>query len=98
MLESSDKEVRMTAVEGLCKLLLACRITSSKLLSALVLLWYNPVTGEQVGRLRWGEPLGRGGAGQVGAARLWWGRWAGRIDEEKSPGSGDGIVELGSDV
>lgn len=44
MMDSENVEVRTTAAEGLCKLLLACRITSSKLLSHLVLMWYNPIT------------------------------------------------------
>ncbi|XP_037775127.1 condensin complex subunit 3-like [Penaeus monodon] len=44
MMDSENAEVRTTAAEGLCKLLLACRITSSKLLSHLVLMWYNPIT------------------------------------------------------
>ena len=33
-------------VEGLCKLLLNDRISSSKLLTRLILLWYKPTTGE----------------------------------------------------
>ncbi|XP_063609202.1 condensin complex subunit 3-like [Penaeus indicus] len=44
MMDSENAEVRTTAAEGLCKLLLACRITSAKLLSHLVLMWYNPIT------------------------------------------------------
>ncbi|XP_064083771.1 condensin complex subunit 3-like [Macrobrachium nipponense] len=44
MMESENIEVRTHAAEGLCKLLLASRITSSKLLSRLILMWYNPAT------------------------------------------------------
>ncbi|XP_068227080.1 condensin complex subunit 3 [Palaemon carinicauda] len=44
MMESENVEVRTHAAEGLCKLLLASRITSSKLLSQLILVWYNPET------------------------------------------------------
>lgn len=38
--------MRNLAMEGLYKLLMACRITSSALLSRLILMWYSPVTGK----------------------------------------------------
>ena len=37
-------EVRSVVAEGLAKLLLSGRVVSAKLLSRLVLIWYNPVT------------------------------------------------------
>ncbi len=37
-------EVRTVAAEGLAKLLLSGRVVSHKLLSRLLLLWYNPIT------------------------------------------------------
>ncbi|XP_064602516.1 condensin complex subunit 3-like [Liolophura sinensis] len=48
-LESSD--LRSVAAEGLAKLLLSGRIQSAKLISRLILLWYNPMTEEDT-RLR----------------------------------------------
>ncbi|XP_071521422.1 condensin complex subunit 3 [Panulirus ornatus] len=44
MMDVDSVDVRTLAAEGLCKLLLACRITSSKLLSHLIIMWYNPIT------------------------------------------------------
>ncbi|XP_076046036.1 chromosome associated protein G isoform X2 [Oratosquilla oratoria] len=46
VLENESGEVRTVVAEGLCKLLLASRIVSSKLLTHLVLMWYNPTTEE----------------------------------------------------
>ena len=37
-------EVRTVAAEGLAKLLLSGQVVSYKLLSRLLLLWYNPIT------------------------------------------------------
>ena len=37
-------EVRTVAAEGLAKLLLSGHVVSHKLLSRLLLLWYNPIT------------------------------------------------------
>lgn len=42
MLQSS--EVRTVVAEGMSKLLLSGRVVSAKLLSRLLLLWYNPIT------------------------------------------------------
>ncbi|KAF6026933.1 NCAPG [Bugula neritina] len=50
-LEDDSSTIRTLCAEGLSKLLLTARIVSSKLLSRLVILWYNPVTEEDV-RLR----------------------------------------------
>ncbi|XP_045585282.2 condensin complex subunit 3 isoform X1 [Procambarus clarkii] len=44
MMDNDSVDVRTLAAEGVCKLLLSCRITSSKLLSHLILMWYNPAT------------------------------------------------------
>jgi hypothetical protein len=38
-------DMRTVAAEGLCKLLLNDRIKSSNLVSRLLIMWYNPVTG-----------------------------------------------------
>lgn len=46
LLDHEYDEMRTLAAEGLCKLLLASRISSAKLLSKLVLMWYNPATGD----------------------------------------------------
>ena len=43
--------VRTVCSEGLAKLLVNGKVTSSKLLSRLILLWYNPVTADDT-RLR----------------------------------------------
>ncbi|KAK1175549.1 condensin complex subunit 3-like [Acipenser oxyrinchus oxyrinchus] len=43
-LDSEIPELRTKAAEGLAKLMFCGRLVSSKLLSRLVLLWYNPVT------------------------------------------------------
>uniref|UniRef100_A0A0P4VX19 Nuclear condensin complex subunit 3 C-terminal domain-containing protein n=1 Tax=Scylla olivacea TaxID=85551 RepID=A0A0P4VX19_SCYOL len=45
-LDAESLEIRTLVVEGLCKLLLSSRITSSKLLSRLILIFYNPATGD----------------------------------------------------
>ncbi|KAF2353585.1 Nuclear condensin complex subunit 3 C-terminal domain [Trinorchestia longiramus] len=50
-LENDEGEVRSAVVLGLCKLLDASRLHCPKLLSQLVLLWYNPLT-EKDTRLR----------------------------------------------
>lgn len=44
-------ELRTGAAEGLAKLMFSGLLVSSRILSHLVLLWYNPVTEEDV-RLR----------------------------------------------
>jgi hypothetical protein len=38
-------DMRTVAAEGLCKLLLNDRIKSPNLVSRLLIMWYNPVTG-----------------------------------------------------
>ncbi|XP_063055418.1 condensin complex subunit 3 [Engraulis encrasicolus] len=43
-LDSEDTELRTEVAEGLAKLMYCGRISSPKLLSRLLLLWYNPVT------------------------------------------------------
>ncbi|XP_068178077.1 condensin complex subunit 3 isoform X2 [Antennarius striatus] len=50
-LDSEVSDLRTETAEGLAKLMYAGRITSSKILSRLVLLWYNPVTEDDT-RLR----------------------------------------------
>ncbi|XP_015281754.1 PREDICTED: condensin complex subunit 3 [Gekko japonicus] len=45
-LDSEVSELRTEAAEGLAKLMFSGRLISAKLLSRLVLLWYNPVTEE----------------------------------------------------
>ncbi|NXI81637.1 CND3 protein, partial [Rhipidura dahli] len=50
-LESEDSELRTEAAEGIAKLMFSGRLISTKLLSRLVLLWYNPVTEDDT-RLR----------------------------------------------
>ena len=44
MLDEPDLELRTEVAEGLCKLLMIGSISSSKLLSRLLLIWYNPMT------------------------------------------------------
>ncbi|XP_077992118.1 condensin complex subunit 3-like [Glandiceps talaboti] len=51
LLDSESSEIRTVAAEGLSKLLLSGRIVSWKLISRLVILWYNPITEEDI-RLR----------------------------------------------
>eukprot|EP00057_Strongylocentrotus_purpuratus_P028491 XP_011682965.1 PREDICTED: condensin complex subunit 3-like [Strongylocentrotus purpuratus] len=46
LLDSESNELRTVSAEGLAKLLLSGRITSPKLLSRLLLLWYNPTSEE----------------------------------------------------
>ena len=48
-LQSSD--IRTVCAEGLAKLMLSGRLVSSKVMSRLILLWYNPVTEDDT-RLR----------------------------------------------
>ncbi|KAL3865140.1 hypothetical protein ACJMK2_006761 [Sinanodonta woodiana] len=43
-LDSESSELRTVAAEGLAKLLLSGRLVSAKILSHLILLWYNPLT------------------------------------------------------
>ncbi|NXG24149.1 CND3 protein, partial [Grallaria varia] len=50
-LDSEISELRTEAAEGIAKLMFSGRLISAKLLSRLVLLWYNPVTEEDT-RLR----------------------------------------------
>ncbi|NXS44849.1 CND3 protein, partial [Balaeniceps rex] len=50
-LNSEFSELRTEAAEGIAKLMFSGRLISAKLLSRLVLLWYNPVTEEDI-RLR----------------------------------------------
>ncbi|XP_025908196.1 condensin complex subunit 3 [Nothoprocta perdicaria] len=50
-LDSEFSELRTEAAEGIAKLMFSGRLVSAKLLSRLVLLWYNPVTEEDT-RLR----------------------------------------------
>ncbi|XP_027747052.1 condensin complex subunit 3 [Empidonax traillii] len=50
-LDSEFSELRTVAAEGIAKLMFSGRLISAKLLSRLVLLWYNPVTEEDT-RLR----------------------------------------------
>ncbi|KAM9027690.1 condensin complex subunit 3 [Ara ararauna] len=50
-LDSEFPEVRTEAAEGIAKLMFSGRLISAKLLSRLILLWYNPVTEEDT-RLR----------------------------------------------
>ncbi|NXR59239.1 CND3 protein, partial [Rhadina sibilatrix] len=50
-LDSQYSELRTEAAEGIAKLMFSGTLSSAKLLSRLVLLWYNPVTEEDT-RLR----------------------------------------------
>ncbi|XP_074721968.1 condensin complex subunit 3 isoform X1 [Strix uralensis] len=50
-LDSEFSELRTDAAEGIAKLMFSGRLKSAKLLSRLILLWYNPVTEEDT-RLR----------------------------------------------
>ncbi|NXR46669.1 CND3 protein, partial [Hippolais icterina] len=50
-LDSEYSELRTEAAEGIAKLMFSGRLISAKLLSRLILLWYNPVTEEDT-RLR----------------------------------------------
>ncbi|NXH15019.1 CND3 protein, partial [Bucco capensis] len=50
-LDSEFPELRTEATEGIAKLMFSGRLISAKLLSHLILLWYNPVTEEDT-RLR----------------------------------------------
>ncbi|RVE76276.1 hypothetical protein OJAV_G00006640 [Oryzias javanicus] len=51
LLDSEVSDLRTEAAEGLAKLLYTGRISSAKMLTRLVLLWYNPVTEDDT-RLR----------------------------------------------
>merc|ERR1719225_2270803 len=44
ILDEPDMELRTEVAEGLCKLLMIGSISSPKLLSRLLLIWYNPMT------------------------------------------------------
>ncbi|XP_038070751.1 condensin complex subunit 3-like isoform X1 [Patiria miniata] len=48
LLDSESVDVRTVVAEGMAKLLLSGRVTSPKLLSRLLLLWYNPTTEEDL--------------------------------------------------
>ncbi|NXI53842.1 CND3 protein, partial [Chloroceryle aenea] len=50
-LDSEFSELRTEAAEGIAKLMFSGRLISAKLLSRLILLWYNPVTEDDT-RLR----------------------------------------------
>lgn len=43
-LDGESCDLRTCGAEGLCKLLLSGRVVSSKILSHLILLWYNPLS------------------------------------------------------
>ncbi|XP_072352559.1 condensin complex subunit 3 isoform X6 [Scyliorhinus torazame] len=45
-LDNEVMDIRTVAAEGLAKLLFSGRLSSSKILTRLILLWYNPVTEE----------------------------------------------------
>ncbi|XP_028939105.1 condensin complex subunit 3 [Ornithorhynchus anatinus] len=47
-LDSEVSELRTEAAEGLAKLLFSGRLVSTKILSRLILLWYNPLTEDDV--------------------------------------------------
>ncbi|NXV83391.1 CND3 protein, partial [Atlantisia rogersi] len=47
-LDSEFSELQTEAAEGIARLMFSGRLTSAKLLSRLVLLWYNPVTEENI--------------------------------------------------
>lgn len=51
LLDDRDLDVRTKVTEGLCKLMMSKVITSSKLFTRLILMWYNPVT-DTNGKLR----------------------------------------------
>ena len=51
LLDDRDLEIRTKVTEGLCKLMMSKVITSAKLFTRLILMWYNPVT-EVSGKLR----------------------------------------------
>lgn len=44
-LKFQSADVRTAAAKGLCKLLVNDRIKSPNLVSHLLIMWYNPVTG-----------------------------------------------------
>ncbi|XP_061840431.1 condensin complex subunit 3 isoform X1 [Nerophis lumbriciformis] len=51
LLDNEVSELRTEAAEGLAKLMYTGRMSSAKMLSRLILLWYNPVTEDDI-RLR----------------------------------------------
>jgi hypothetical protein len=51
LLDDRDLDLRTLVTEGLCKLMMSKVITSAKLFTRLILMWYNPVT-EANGKLR----------------------------------------------
>jgi len=51
LLDDRDLDIRTKVTEGLCKLMMSKVITSAKLFTRLILMWYNPVT-ETHGKLR----------------------------------------------
>ncbi|XP_064631068.1 condensin complex subunit 3-like isoform X2 [Lineus longissimus] len=48
LIDSEMPEIRTVAAEGLAKLMLSGRVMSGKLLSRLLLLWYNPLTEDDI--------------------------------------------------
>ena len=51
LLDDPDVEIRTRVAEGLCKLMMCGAISSPKLFTRLILIWYNPIT-EADGKLR----------------------------------------------
>ena len=51
LLDDPDIEIRTRVAEGLCKLMMCGSISSPKLFTRLILIWYNPIT-EADGKLR----------------------------------------------
>ncbi|XP_023289112.1 condensin complex subunit 3 [Orussus abietinus] len=48
LLENTNEEVRTVTAEGFCKLLLHQRIVSARLLSRLIILWFNPISEDDI--------------------------------------------------
>ncbi|XP_025154872.1 condensin complex subunit 3 isoform X2 [Harpegnathos saltator] len=48
LLDNANQELRTVAAEGLCKLLVNRRISSSSLVSRLIILYYNPANADDV--------------------------------------------------
>ena len=48
LLDSEDPEIYTTAVEGFCKLYMTGHIVSAKLLSKLIIMYYSPITENDV--------------------------------------------------
>ena len=47
-LDDGSSDIRTLCAEGLAKLLITGKVVSSRLLSRLIVLWYNPVTEDDV--------------------------------------------------